>query len=88
MVAPQAKKACSLAIMKHGISERKACKLVRANRSMIRYKRKRANEEELIQKIKKIAFEKRRFGYRRIHMMLKREGRKINHKKVYRIYQQ
>lgn len=67
---------------------KKACKLVGANRATIRYKTKRASEEDLVQQIKKIAFEKRRFCYRRIHMMLKREGKKINHKKVFRIYQQ
>ena len=88
MVASQAKKACSLAIMKHGISERKACMLVGANRSMMRYKSRKANEECLIQEVRRIAFERRRFGYRRIHMMLKRNGRTINHKKVFRIYQE
>lgn len=88
MVAPQAKKACSLAIMEHGISKRRASELAGANRAMIRYKSKRINEDDLSQKIRKIAFEKRRFGYRRIHMMLKREGQRINHKKVFRIYQQ
>lgn len=40
----------------------------------------------LVKRIKAIAFEKRRFGYRRIHMMLKREGVAVNHKKVYRLY--
>jgi len=86
VVTPQAKKACSQAIVKHGISERKACKLVGVNRSTIRYKIQKANDSELNEKIRKIAFEKRRFGYRRIHMLLKREGQKINHKKVYRLY--
>jgi len=38
------------------------------------------------QKIQAIAHEKRRYGYRRIHMVLKREGITVNHKKVYRIY--
>jgi putative transposase len=74
--------------MGHGISERRACKLAGANRAMVRYKSKKINEDDFVQKIRKIAFEKRRFGYRRIHMMLKREGQKINHKKVFRIYQQ
>lgn len=74
--------------MKHGISERRACWLVGANRSMLRYESKRANEDILAEEIRKIAFEKRRFGYRRIHMILKRKGRRINHKKVFRIYQE
>ena len=73
-------------ISEHGISERRACKLVGAHRSVIRYRSVRADETELVNKIKQIAWEKRRFGYRRIHMLLKRSGLRINHKKVYRIY--
>lgn len=86
MVTPQAKKACSHAIMEHGISERKACQLVGVNRSTVRYKVQKHDDSELNEKIRKIAYERKRFGYRRIHMLLKREGLKINHKKVYRLY--
>lgn len=39
-------------------------------------------------KIQKIAHERRRFGYRRIHLLLKREGVHINHKKVFRLYRE
>jgi putative transposase len=88
VVASQAKKACTLAITQHGISERKASRLVGVNRATIRYKAKKKDENAISQKIRKIALEKRRFGYRRIHMMLKREGEKINHKRVYRIYKE
>ncbi len=42
--------------------------------------------EQLEEQIKKIAYEKRRYGYRRIHTILKRNGQKINYKKVYRVY--
>lgn len=87
MVTPQAKKACSEAIMMQGISERRACGLVGVNRSTGRYRSKRPDDSDLNKKIQKIAFEKRRFGYRRIHVLLKREGIKINHKKVFRLYQ-
>jgi putative transposase len=73
-------------ITEHGMSERRACKLVGAHRSVIRYRTVKSNETELVNMIKKIAWERRRFGYRRIHMLLKRSGVQINHKKVYRIY--
>ena len=43
-------------------------------------------EGQLITKIRQIALERRRFGYRRVSMVLRREGLKINHKRVYRIY--
>jgi putative transposase len=45
-------------------------------------------EDVIAERVKVIAMEKRRYGYRRIHMVLKRDGVKINHKKVYRIYTQ
>jgi len=87
-VTPEAKKACSKAIQEHGISERRACKLAGVNRSTVRYKVLEDTDKELQKSIKEIALEKRRFGYRRIHMVLKRKGEKVNHKKVFRIYQQ
>jgi putative transposase len=55
---------------------------------MVRYRSTKANEGEIRSKIRKIALEKRRFGYRRIHILLKREGIKINHKKVWRLYRE
>lgn len=38
-------------------------------------------------RLRELAKERRRFGYRRLHILLKREGWAINHKKLYRIYQ-
>jgi putative transposase len=86
-VTPQARKACSHTMMKYGISERRACWLAGVNRSTVRYRSHRPDDSELYGKIRKIAFERRRFGYRRIHTILKREGLKINHKKIFRLYQ-
>jgi putative transposase len=86
-VTPQAKKACSrVLIQEHKRSERRACRLMGANRSTIRYNSKKEDENQLSEEIKEIAYEKRRFGYRRIQMILVRKGKIINHKKVYRIY--
>lgn len=72
----------------HGRSERRACQLVGAHRSSIRYVSHKSEEELLKGRITAIAHEKRRYGYRRIHMLLKREGVNINHKKLFRIYKQ
>ena len=86
-MTPQAKKACAQSIVKeHSFSERRACVLVGVHRSLLRYSSHKLDETELTNKIKEIAYEKKRFGYRRIHIILKRSGMKINHKKVYRIY--
>jgi len=72
----------------HGLTQRQACKLVGACRGTVRYSAcGRADEEEVKAKILKIAHERRRFGYRRIHMLLKRDGLAINHKRVFRLYQ-
>jgi putative transposase len=72
----------------YGFSERKACQLVGANRTSVRYLSKKPEELLLKGKITGIAHEKRRYGYRRIHMLLKREGVQINHKKLFRIYKE
>lgn len=88
MVAPKAKRACSEILVKeHKMSERRACRLVGQSRSVKRY-RSVKNDEDTAEKIKKIGYEKKRYGYRRIHMLMQREKIKVNHKKVYRIYTQ
>lgn len=89
MVTPQAKKECVTAMEGHGLRQRQACRLVGACRSMIRYVLKEDGQEEILKgKITKIAHERRRFGYRRIHMIMRREGLIINHKRVFRLYQE
>jgi putative transposase len=75
-------------VQTHGYSERKACQLVGANRASIRYVSHKPEEGLLRGKITSIAHEKRRYGYRRIHMLLKRDGININHKKLFRIYRE
>jgi putative transposase len=57
-----------------------------AYRSTVRYLLQRKDENELKEEIKEIAYEKRRFGYRRIRMLLMRRGKTVNHKRVYRLY--
>lgn len=89
MVSLQARRTCLTAIVKdHKISERRACQLVGLHRSAARYQSKRKSDNELKERIRKIAYERRRFGYRRIHMLLKRDGMQINHKKVWRLYRE
>jgi len=70
--------------MKQFISERKACKLAGIHRTVFRHDKK-DKDQELVEEIRRIANKKRRYGYRRITDQL-RKTRKINHKKVYRIY--
>jgi len=70
----------------HGISERRACELLKLHRSTRRYKKRRRDPEELVTRIRELASERPRFGYRRIHALLQREGRRVNRKLVYRLY--
>ena len=69
------------------ISERRACVLTGVYRGTVRYQpRQTAGTKVLSGRIIELAQERRRFGYRRIHALLRREGHTINHKRVYRLY--
>ena len=70
------------------LSQRRAFKLINLHRSVGRYKSKRQDDEVLKQKVKAIALDRPRFGYRRIHILLRKQGDKINHKKLFRLYQE
>jgi putative transposase len=69
------------------MSERPACRLVGLSRTSWREPPVEAIQNaELREQIKAIALQRRRFGYRRIHDMLKFQGVEVNHKRVYRLY--
>jgi len=71
------------------ISERRACQLVGLSRSVLSYETVRSEQTQALQsRIVEIAHERRRFGYRRIQMMLRREGVVVNHKRTYRLYRE
>lgn len=71
------------------ISERRACRLVGLSRSTLRYEpRSTSANVQLQTQIIDLAQERRRFGYRRIHALLRREGVEVNHKRVYRLYRE
>jgi putative transposase len=57
-------------------------------RMTMRYQTTRADDAGLRQRMRAIAQERRRFGYRRLHVLLKREGYLINHKKLFRLYRE
>ena len=71
------------------VSERRACQLVGVSRSTLRYEPARSEEDQQLRsKIVELAQERRRFGYRRIHALLRRDGVEVNHKRVYRLYRE
>jgi len=70
------------------MSERRACKAIACCRMTIRYESTRPDDRDLRERMKAIAHERRRFGYRRVHILLKREGYVVNHKKLFRLYRE
>ncbi|BBQ03054.1 insertion element protein (plasmid) [Burkholderia sp. SFA1] len=65
----------------------RACGLVGISRSLFQYEsRRRAEDEALTGRMMAIAARKRRYGYRRIHVLLQREGWLANHKRIWRLY--
>lgn len=69
-----------------GHSERRACALTGLARSTCRYRHRRVDDAELVGRLRELAAERPRFGYRRLHALLRREGREVNRKLVYRLY--
>jgi len=70
------------------LSERRACGLAGLGRSSFRYQQREWEESGLTERLKQLATERRRFGYRRLTVLLNREGREVNHKRVYRLYRE
>ena len=68
------------------VSERRACGLVKVHRATCRYRRRRVEDPGLRERLRELAATRRRFGYRRLKILLKREGFAVNHKRVYRLY--
>ena len=73
----------------YSVSERRACRLVGIGRSTLRYcQRARSDEPSLRQRLRDLAAARPRFGYRRLHVLLRREGVIINHKRIERLYRE
>ena len=70
------------------ISERRGCRLVSMNRKSCRYRKRQRTDNALIKRMRELAVEHPRFGYRRIHALLGREGFKVNLKRIYRLWKQ
>jgi putative transposase len=76
------------AIREKGYSQRRACGLVGLHPKTYRYASKRTGDEELRARLRELASQRRRFGYRRLGLMLKRQGIRLNRKKLYRLYKE
>ena len=69
------------------MSERRACRVIGAQRRTMRYRRRgREGELRVRERLRTLAAAHPRWGYRRLHVLLQREGMTINRKRVYRLY--
>ena len=78
----------SWAIDDKGYSQRQACALVGLEPKTFRYVSKRSDDGAVRSRLRELALERRRFGYRRLYLMLRREGVRLNRKKLYRLYRE
>ncbi len=76
------------AIKQKGYSQRRACSLAGIDPRVYRYRSRRPEDVAVRKRLLELASERRRFGYRRLHISLRREGFHINWKKVYRLYKE
>ena len=68
------------------ISERRACRVIPVARATQRYKSQAKDQSALKLRLRDLAHSRLRYGYRRLHVLLEREGWHVNHKRVYRLY--
>lgn len=72
----------------YDVSTRRTCAVVCLARSSFYYQSKVCDPADLKIRIRDLAATRVRYGYRRIHILLQREGWKANHKRVYRLYRE
>jgi putative transposase len=82
------REAVTWAITERDYSQRRACRLVGIDPKTWRYASRRPAEEATRLRLRELAAERRRFGYRRLQILLDREGIVMNHKKLFRLYRE
>lgn len=89
MVTPAARRReAAYAIERYGVSERRSCRLFRLSRSIWQYKPRRKPDTELRQRLKELAAQLPRYGYKRLCRRLRKSGEIVNHKKIHRLYRE
>ena len=89
MVTPAARReAVAHLRVAYEVSERRACSALGADRASIRYRSIRSGDAAIRARLRELATVRRRFGYRRLHILLRREGVVMNHKKLRRLYRE
>jgi putative transposase len=89
VVTPAARRVeATYAIQRYGLSERRACRLVGLHRASWQYRSRRPSDAALRERLRLLAWQMPRFGYKRLHRRLRRQGVVVNHKKIYRLYRE
>src|SRR4051794_41955084 len=89
MVTPAARReAVAHLRVAYEVSERRACSALGADRTSVRYRSSRPDDAVMRARLRELAAIRRRFGYRRLHILLRREGIAMNHKKLRRLYRE
>ena len=89
MVTPAVKREAVAHLKAHlGLSERRACQIAGADRKMVRYQSQRAPDTVLRGRLRDLANKRRRFGYRRLFILLRREGEASGINRIYRLYRE
>lgn len=78
----------SWAIQEKSYTQRRACALVGLHPKTYRYVTRRPDDAALRTRLRELAAVRRRFGYRRLHILIRREGTTVNRKKLYRLYRE
>ena len=89
MVTPAARReAIAQLRVAYEVSERRACSALGVDRTSVRYRSIRPDDATLRARLREFAVQRRRFGYRRLHILRLREGLGMNHKKLRRLYRE
>ena len=89
MKPAQRRAAVSYVQEQFGLSQRRACQVVGSARSTIRYQRQGQGDNDAVRgRLCELATQRPRFGYRRLHVLLRREGIVVNHKRIARLYRE
>lgn len=87
MVTPAAKREAAAHLCNvHGVSQRRACRAIGVDRALVRYQSGRPDDKTVRMRLRELAAVRRRFGWRRLRVLLSREGVHMNHKKLRRLY--
>lgn len=93
MVTPSARRTVVAHVVSHkylghSVSERRACRVLNIDRTSHRYRFRRPDDAALRERLRALAHERRRFGYRRLFVLLRREGEAPGRNRIYRLYRE